>query len=558
MVDDDTIVNDKSATLSRTQKVIIINSRLHVFGGGGDVILKLLTMCVDTTGYYVADYVLNACDKPVQFDRIKSQRTEFYNLLNILHHINPRKVRVRTVAVDEDKRLATAFNAELSSVVGLMFRKVRKNGHVPMVYMCVMKTWQGLNGDDDDEDEEEDTKEEVKRTDAKEEVKRTVTDQYGRSWVLGWNGHSNHTLFNGDVYRSRAEARFALLLQTLNIEYKFEPMTFNLPAPNASYTIDFWIPAYQVFVEIKPAFPYKEEEERCLAMSRCGFRVVLMVSDSTFEAPFDMSNAGRHGNGLRGMAWHRGKRLPGVTTFVVGAPMESNVLESVGDMSQPHLGQITNTRDMRWCHSLLTSGYANAAKLCEEMKWGVHAGVRVKDFPTTYMGIAYASQLEAMFAALLDAFCLRHCYRVVNIRDFVPTFFVPEHQLYVVLSTSYPSLVMERSCEELSTLGMRVVCMYGSTPFTLPFASECENGSRKRKMYAHKMGVVGMGWVDGVKLSGPLAFVVGAPPVPNAFEMSWVSLDKPHIGQVLSMEDNRWNHESIQSAMEQAAGNFIA
>lgn len=367
-----------------------------------------------------------------------------------------------------------------------------------------------------------------------------------------YNGHSLPTHFDGVRFRSRAESRFALLLHTLNIRYVYEPVKFRL-ASGSTYTADFWLPETQLFVEIKPVRPHIEEESRCEEMSKSGFRVVLLVADCTFEPPFDVSGTGRHANALRGYAWVDGVKLAGVVTFVVGAPAVSNILENIGDSSLPHLGQIASTRDSRWNHPHLLEAAATAARRCREddKKWNPHFATPARPLVATcYLGVEYNTKTEAAFAALLDCLKIRHAYKFATFRGFTPTFFCPDFQLYFVIGVVYPSVAVECACETLSENGARVVYMYGDNPLELPYSAEGRFG--KKRKYSHQDSMIGMTWVNGLKLSGDVVFVVGPPTASCALECAWVDTTTAHPGLIRDTNDRRWEHPDIAAAMGEA------
>lgn len=73
------------------------------------------------------------------------------------------------------------------------------------------------------------------------------------------------TPFDGIEYRSRLEARWAVLFRELGMPFSYEPEGYELPemfvqtAPNsgtallpAHYLPDFWLPQASAFLEIKP------------------------------------------------------------------------------------------------------------------------------------------------------------------------------------------------------------------------------------------------------------------------------------------------------------------
>lgn len=95
------------------------------------------------------------------------------------------------------------------------------------------------------------------------------------------------TIFSGVTFRSRLEARWALLLDALGVAWRYEAEGFNLPS--GYYLPDFWLPEPRLWLEIKPPFDidYDRERERLLrAQIICGElaehtqnRVVLAASN---------------------------------------------------------------------------------------------------------------------------------------------------------------------------------------------------------------------------------------------------------------------------------------
>lgn len=64
------------------------------------------------------------------------------------------------------------------------------------------------------------------------------------------------TVYQGHRYRSRLEARWAVFMDSLGIPYEYEPEGFEL-SEVGRYLPDFWLPTWQAWVEIKPAFPHE-------------------------------------------------------------------------------------------------------------------------------------------------------------------------------------------------------------------------------------------------------------------------------------------------------------
>jgi hypothetical protein len=166
------------------------------------------------------------------------------------------------------------------------------------------------------------------------------------------------TSFNGIEYRSRLESRFAQLLEACGIRFVYEPVKYNLESKTGCYTIDFFLPAQQLYVEVKPKRPHLEEEQKCEEMSRAGFRVALMYGSAVHKPPFRSEFfQGRshrdyaHHDAMRGMVWIDGKKLPGDTVFVCGPPPTAacaTPLDLVGD--GVHLNQVQTVMDTRWSH----------------------------------------------------------------------------------------------------------------------------------------------------------------------------------------------------------------
>jgi hypothetical protein len=60
-----------------------------------------------------------------------------------------------------------------------------------------------------------------------------------------------NTYYKGYRFRSRLEARWAVFFDKAHIDYEYELEGFALPSGSA-YLPDFYLPNFQVYVEIKP------------------------------------------------------------------------------------------------------------------------------------------------------------------------------------------------------------------------------------------------------------------------------------------------------------------
>jgi hypothetical protein len=80
------------------------------------------------------------------------------------------------------------------------------------------------------------------------------------------------TLYNGYRFRSRLEAKWAVFLDTLGVKYDYEPEGYDLPVElsnspengigSLKYLPDFYLPAQEVWMEIKPDVPTAVESEK--------------------------------------------------------------------------------------------------------------------------------------------------------------------------------------------------------------------------------------------------------------------------------------------------------
>jgi hypothetical protein len=82
------------------------------------------------------------------------------------------------------------------------------------------------------------------------------------------------THYNGYYFRSRLEARYAVLFDRLGIEYQYEAEGFELP--EGRYLPDFWLPELEVYIEIKGTSPSQHEIVSCVSLCRSTYCDVLL------------------------------------------------------------------------------------------------------------------------------------------------------------------------------------------------------------------------------------------------------------------------------------------
>jgi hypothetical protein len=82
------------------------------------------------------------------------------------------------------------------------------------------------------------------------------------------------TTFNGHRFRSRLEARWAVFFTVLEVPYDYEAQGYNFE--EYAYLPDFWIPSWNVFVEIKPFRPDADEMRRYIAFAKHAEKSLLL------------------------------------------------------------------------------------------------------------------------------------------------------------------------------------------------------------------------------------------------------------------------------------------
>lgn len=90
------------------------------------------------------------------------------------------------------------------------------------------------------------------------------------------------TPYGGNIFRSRMEARWAVLFDELSISYQYEPEGFALGGEG--YIPDFYLDFVRMFAEVKPR--ELDKRERCLATklavaTRCP--VLMLVGGPDFR-----------------------------------------------------------------------------------------------------------------------------------------------------------------------------------------------------------------------------------------------------------------------------------
>jgi hypothetical protein len=95
---------------------------------------------------------------------------------------------------------------------------------------------------------------------------------------------SNKTTYNGTLYRSHLEAKWAVFFDALNIEFEYEPKIFEVTygpysLVEGSYIPDFYLNTLDKYLEIKPTIPQKEELSKTVAFAREYEPIVLLYGN---------------------------------------------------------------------------------------------------------------------------------------------------------------------------------------------------------------------------------------------------------------------------------------
>lgn len=89
-----------------------------------------------------------------------------------------------------------------------------------------------------------------------------------RAWAIP-------TTYNGIVFRSRTEARWAVFFDGLGVPWIHEPEGYQLSS--AWYVPDFWLPDQEVFWEVKGEMPTSEETKKAEELAAATGKEVLIA-----------------------------------------------------------------------------------------------------------------------------------------------------------------------------------------------------------------------------------------------------------------------------------------
>lgn len=125
------------------------------------------------------------------------------------------------------------------------------------------------------------------------------------------------TVYKGYRFRSRLEARWAVFFDTLGVEWEYEPEGFELGRAGR-YLPDFWLPAFNMWLEIKPAAPPHDDMVKLAAFARAmrsgddGQPSVFLMMGQPWPGAYDMCAFAPTGLPYyRKLAWMQCRRCDG-------------------------------------------------------------------------------------------------------------------------------------------------------------------------------------------------------------------------------------------------------
>lgn len=92
--------------------------------------------------------------------------------------------------------------------------------------------------------------------------------------------------YKGYLFRSRLEARWAIYLDTIGLEWEYESEGFDLDG--VYYLPDFWLPQVNLWAEVKPFQFSKEEMKKAELLVRYTGKACLLLIGTPGWKPYDV------------------------------------------------------------------------------------------------------------------------------------------------------------------------------------------------------------------------------------------------------------------------------
>lgn len=94
------------------------------------------------------------------------------------------------------------------------------------------------------------------------------------------------TLYEGHYFRSRTEARWAVFWKTLGLPFEYESEGYYLDDGNVMYLPDYYIRAWNTYVEIKAEAPNSNEIRKCMLLHRESEKPVLLIYGQPWQGEY--------------------------------------------------------------------------------------------------------------------------------------------------------------------------------------------------------------------------------------------------------------------------------
>jgi len=105
------------------------------------------------------------------------------------------------------------------------------------------------------------------------------------------------TKYRGHRFRSRLEAKWAVFFDDMRIEWRYEPEGFVMKN-GVCYLPDFFLPAFDMYVEVKPAVISFEEAEKIARFSFESEKNLLLIIDYPLKETMTLMRAETWGGPL--------------------------------------------------------------------------------------------------------------------------------------------------------------------------------------------------------------------------------------------------------------------
>lgn len=102
------------------------------------------------------------------------------------------------------------------------------------------------------------------------------------------------TRFDGVLFRSRTEARWAAFFKRLGVSFEYEPHRFDLGSGSGLvYTPDFFLSTVNCYAEVKPTVFTRDERTKAILLSRVTRSSVILLTGLPDYRPYETVSDGQ-------------------------------------------------------------------------------------------------------------------------------------------------------------------------------------------------------------------------------------------------------------------------